>query len=139
MNLVVDCSFILSSFLPDERQLQVDSVYKQMSSGLYNVFVPALFYLECNNVLISLLNKQRINTSDREEYLQILSVLPFNIDKFCSTAESLHTIARLATKYHLTSYDASYLELSIRLEAKIATLDNHLAKSCKIANIESII
>lgn len=70
-------------------------ISKYLSSGLYNVFVPALFYLECNNVLISLLKKQRISTSDREEYLQILSALPFNIDKFCSTPESLHTIARL--------------------------------------------
>lgn len=31
MNLVVDCSFILSSLLPDEIQFQVDSVYKQIS------------------------------------------------------------------------------------------------------------
>ncbi len=139
MNLVIDCSFVMSSILPDEMQLKVDSIYNQISKKVYNVFAPAIFYLECNNVLISSLKKQRINKSEYEEYLQLLNTLPINIDKFCSSPESLHTIARIATKYNLTSYDAAYLELALRLEAKIATLDNGLANGCKIANVESVI
>ena len=139
MNLVVDCSFIMSSVLPDEKQLEIEKVFKDIFSGKYKVFVPAIFYLECNNVLISALKKKRITINDYEEYLQILSAFPFNIDKFCSTPESLHIIGKLSNKYALTSYDAAYLELSMRLEAKIATLDNCLAKSCKIVNIDSII
>ncbi|WP_410521148.1 type II toxin-antitoxin system VapC family toxin [Candidatus Tisiphia endosymbiont of Ditula angustiorana] len=139
MNLVVDCSFIMSSILSDEQQLKVDNIYHQISNKVYNIFAPAVFFLECNNVLISSLKKQRITKSNYEEYLHLLNTLPINIDKFCSSPESLHTIAKIATKYGLTSYDASYLELSLRLEAKIATLDNNLVNSCKIANIESII
>ncbi|WP_425364191.1 type II toxin-antitoxin system VapC family toxin [Candidatus Tisiphia endosymbiont of Hybos culiciformis] len=139
MNLVIDCSFIMSSILPDEKQLKVDNIYNQISNKVYNVFAPAVFYLECNNVLISSLKKQRITKSDYEEYLHFLNILPINIDKFCSNCESLHVIARIATKYGLTSYDATYLELALRLEAKIATLDNGLANSCKMAHIDSII
>jgi len=41
--------------------------------------------------------------------------------------------------HNLTSYDSAYLELALRLEAKIATLDKELLSSCEIANIESII
>ena len=41
--------------------------------------------------------------------------------------------------HNLTSYDSSYLELALRLEAKIATLDKELLSSCGIANIESVI
>ena len=139
MNLVIDCSFIMTSILPDELQLKVDEVYNQISNNVFNVYVPAVFYLECNNVLISSLKKQRINNSDYEEYLQILNQLPVTVDKFCSTSESLYSIGRIATAYNLTSYDSAYLELALRLEAKIATLDKELHSSCKIANIESII
>jgi hypothetical protein len=71
MNVVIDCSFIMTSILPDELQLKVDEVYNQISNNVFNVYVPAVFYLECNNVLISSLKKQRINNSDYEEYLQI--------------------------------------------------------------------
>jgi predicted nucleic acid-binding protein len=117
----------MSSILPDEKQLKVDNIYNQMSNKVYNIFASAIFYLECNNVLISSLKKQRITRSDYEEYLYFLNTLPINIDKFCSDSESLHIIARIATKYDLTSYDATYLELALRLEAKIATLDNSLS------------
>jgi predicted nucleic acid-binding protein len=139
MNLVIDCSFIMTSILPDELQLKVDEVYNQISNNVFNVYVPSVFYLECNNVLLSSLKKQRINNSDYEEYLQILNHLPVTIDKFCSTSESLYSIGRIATAYNLTSYDSAYLELALRLEAKIATLDKELRSSCEIANIESII
>ena len=139
MNIVIDCSFIMSSILPDELQLKIDDVYNQISNKVYNVYVPSIFYLECNNVLISSLQKQRINNSDYEEYLQLLNQLPITVDKFCSTAESLHSIGRIATTYNLTSYNSSYLDLALRLEAKIATLDKELLSSCGIANIESVI
>lgn len=139
MNLVIDCSFIMTSILPDELQLKVNEVYNQISNNVFNVYVPAVFYLECNNVLISSLKKQRINNSDYEEYLQILNQLPVTVDKFCSTSEALYSIGRIATAYNLTSYDSAYLELALRLEAKIATLDKELRSSCEIANIESII
>ncbi len=125
----------MTSILPDELKLKVDEVYNQISNNVFNVYVPAVFYLECNNVL----KKQRINNSDYEEYLQILNQLPVTVDKFCSTSESLYSIGRIATAYNLTSYDSAYLELALRLEAKIATLDKELRSSCEIANIESII
>src|SRR5271154_4141250 len=109
MNLVVDCSFIMSSVLPDEMQTKINCSYQQIANNVYSIFAPGIFYLECNNVLISSLKRGRINKSDYEEYLQLLNVLPIMIDKFCSTSESLYSIAKVATAYNLTSYDAAYL------------------------------
>ena len=139
MNLVIDCSFIISSILPDELQLKVDKVYNEISNKLYNVYVPAIFYLECNNVLLSSLKNQRIMKNDYEKYIQLINNLPVTVDKFCSDSESLYSIGRIAQTYNLTSYDASYLELALRLEAKVATLDKVLTYSCKVANIKSVI
>lgn len=100
------------------------------------IYVPAIFYLECNNVLISSLKKERITKSDYEEYLSVLNKLPVTNDNFSCYPESLHTIGRLANTYNLTSYDAAYLELTIRLKAQIATLDKAITNTCKILNIK---
>lgn len=139
MNLVVDCSFIMSSVLPDETQPLVDNIYRQIANKIYYVFVPGIFYLECNNVLISSLRKNRINKSDCADYLQLLTALPIKIDKFCSTPESLYSIAKIAGNYNLTAYDAAYLEIAERLGAKVATLDRNLALACRNAHIELLI
>jgi predicted nucleic acid-binding protein len=65
-----------------------------------------------------------------------LNLLPINIDKFSTMSESLYAIASLSLKYNLTSYDASYLELAIRMNAMIATLDKNLILACNLANVK---
>lgn len=130
MNLIVDCSvIIMSSVLPEENQLQIQY-------HLYKIYAPAIFYLECNNVLFSALKRKRISSVDYQEYLEAVSDLPINIDKFSCAPESLHFISELAIKNNLSSYDASYLELAIRLKAKIATFDKQLIEACKMNSIE---
>ncbi|MBA2628962.1 MAG: type II toxin-antitoxin system VapC family toxin [Rickettsiaceae bacterium] len=48
----------------------------------------------------------------------------------------MYTIGNLAKKYNLSSYDASYLDVAIRMEASVATLDKHLIASCKMIDIK---
>jgi predicted nucleic acid-binding protein len=136
MNLVVDCSFIMSSVLPDENQEKIEDIYYQISQNIYKVYVPAIFYLECSNVLLSSLRRNRIKEEQYLDYLNLLSLLPINTDKFCASSESLYTIGNLAKKYNLSSYDASYLDVAIRMEASVATLDKHLIASCKRKDIK---
>lgn len=139
MNLVVDCSFIMSSILPDESTQQNSKIYEQITENIYMLYAPSIFYLECNNVFINSLKRKRINKNDYNDYIKLLNVLPINIDKFCSTPESLYAIARLATEHNLTTYDACYLELALRLEADIATLDKSLKESCRAAGVKLVI
>jgi len=136
MNLVTDCSFIMSSILPDENQTKIEDIYKQIGEGIYKVYVPSIFYLECNNVLLCSLRKKRINKDNYNDYSEILGSLPINIDNFSSTADSFYTIGNISNQYNLTSYDASYIDLAIRMGAAIATLDKNLANACKQANLE---
>ncbi|ABV78584.1 type II toxin-antitoxin system VapC family toxin [Rickettsia bellii] len=139
MNLVVDCSFIMSSILPDESAQKNNKIYDQITENIYTLYVPSIFYLECNNVFINSLKRKRINKNDYDDYIKSLNLLPINVDKFCSTPESLYTIARLATEHNLTSYDACYLELALRLEADILTLDKSLIASCQALGIKLVI
>jgi predicted nucleic acid-binding protein len=126
--LIVDSSFIMSSLLPDENGTEHDL-------ASYSIYVPAIFYLECTNVVNMAFKRKRINNLDFEQYLQVLSNLPFNVDKFSATPESLHLISQLCQKFDLTSYDACYLELAIRLGAKLGTYDQQLIAACKKNNI----
>ncbi len=120
---VVDCSYFLSFIMPDEKNNDIDL-------AAYSVFVPSIFFLECMNVLKTALKKQRITSIQYEECMWAFKDLPFNVDHFSSTQESLQTISRLSLEHNLTSYDASYVELSIRLNASLGTLDKKIIEVC---------
>jgi predicted nucleic acid-binding protein len=47
-----------------------------------------------------------------------------------------HRILSLALEYHLSSYDASYLELAIRRGLPLATEDDRLARAAESARVE---
>ncbi|RYE05053.1 MAG: PIN domain-containing protein [Rickettsiaceae bacterium] len=130
-SLVLDCSFIMSSVMPDEQRPFIE--YSN-----FNIYVPTVFYLECNNVLLSAINKNRINIADYKQYIETLRSLPINVDKFSSMPESMHFIAQLALANKLTIYDASYLELATRMSAKIATFDKQLQVAASKNNIDLV-
>lgn len=125
---VVDCSFFLSSIMPDEHENDVDL-------SLYSTYVPAIFFLECMNVLKTALKKQRITATQHEACIWAFKDLPFYVDHFSSTQESLQTIARISQEYDLTSYDASYVELALRLKASIGTHDKKMQNACSLLKI----
>lgn len=139
MNLVVDCSFFMSSILPDETQNKVEDIFYRISQREFIVYVPSIFYLECSNVLVSSLSRDHITQESFEEYSNLLKLMPITVDKFSATTESIYSISRLANKYNLSSYDASYLDLAIRLEASIASLNKKLLDACTKANIISVL
>lgn len=129
MNIcVIDCSFFLSSLLPDEPKS--DFVFAD-----YSIHVPSIFFLECLNVLATALRKKRITNSQYEEIIDCFRTLPFIVDNFSSTQESLYLVSTISRENNLTSYDASYLELALRLKAPIGTLDYKMMEACKSEKI----
>ena len=139
MNIVVDSSFIMSSILSDEQRLELEKIYNMITDNSYKVFAPSIFYLECENVLISSIKRNRIPKTAYENYMRLIGLLPINIDYFSASKESTYIIGKIATEYDLTSYDASYLELALRINGQIGTLDKKLANSCGRANIELLL
>lgn len=120
---VVDCSYFLSFIMPDEKNNTIDL-------AAYSVYVPSIFFLECMNVLKTALKKQRITNIQYEECMWSFKDLPFNVDHFSSTQESLQTISRISLEHNLTSYDASYVELASRLNASLGTHDKKIIDVC---------
>lgn len=129
---VVDCSFFISSLLPDEKNYAFDY-------STYSIHVPAIFFLECLNVLNTALKRQRITKTQYEECIAAFKDLPFSVDHFSSTQEALSSISKLSEEHSLTSYDASYLELALRLKVPLGTYDNKLIEACSAERVKSLI
>ena len=126
--LVLDCSAFMSLFLRDEHAFTLDL-------AAYTIHVPGHFYLECINVLRIALVRQRISADEFTECLDILYELPFVNDSFITLPESILLINRLSHQHNLTSYDAAYLELAMRMDAPLATNDKTLINACNHCNI----
>jgi len=128
---VIDCSFFIGWLLPDEKEISFDP----LSASIH---VPSVFVLELLSALRKSLKRQRITKQEHDEFIEYCRYLPFNIDNFSSTQESLDTLSKISEECDLTSYDASYVELALRLKASLGTFDKKILEACKTKNIISL-
>lgn len=124
--LVIDCSAAIPWFLDDEANAWSESLLDALSR--YSLHVPALWHLEFANVLLTAQRRKRINARDAKGLLARASRLPLVTD---GRVVPLVEIAELAEFRGITTYDAAYLELAIRLKCPLATQDKALAKAAK--------
>lgn len=87
--------------------------------------VPVLWAIEVGNVLLVAMRRGRINESEWTQVCQDLLTLPIDVDP-ASSDRVFHQVAPLAKTHKLTVYDAMYLELALRLDLPLATLDRQL-------------
>ena len=124
--VVLDCSFLASNVLQDERT-ELELIPK-------TIYVPDMFYLEYTNVLFKSKRRNRITKEQVTEYLNVLNLMVIVVDNL--TPQSFNTIIQLCHQYDLSSYDASYLELALRINADLFTYDNALKQAfLKATNI----
>jgi len=97
--------------------------------------VPHLWGLEVANVLLVAERRGRISTEDVNRACTNLLSLPIAVDPVARD-RALTTVLRLARLHGLTSYDAAYLELAIRHDLSIATLDAALAVAAESEGVE---
>lgn len=124
--IVVDSSVILATVLPDEQSHYAEDVLNQLEEGHISAYVPALFHLEAANVLAITQRRQRITAKQAIQGMQIIGCLPLAVDTEASFPPAIQRMVPLINTYHLTAYDACYLELALRRQFKIATLDKSL-------------
>ena len=126
MNFVLDASVTLAWCFRDEQTSATNSLLEQLETA--QAFVPGLWTLEIGNILLSACRKQRITYANAKEFLSLLSELDIQIDDATASC-GFYDIFSLAYAEHLTTYDAAYLELAMRLGLPLATKDKQLAKA----------
>ena len=78
--------------------------------------------------------RKRITASDVHQHSRLLKLLPIEIDH-AALDESWSATMLLARNYELTSYDAAYLEISVRRGVALGSLDKELRTA---ANAEKV-
>ncbi len=121
MPFVLDNSVSCGWFLDNQASDYTEAIARRMEDD--NAVVPPLWELELANVLRSTCLKQRLNAQAAQQALARIVSLPITIDRQPVPASE---ILALALRFGLSSYDAAYLELALRLQLPLATADDAL-------------
>lgn len=108
-------------FFVDEATAMTDQLLDSFAKQ--TVWAPALWILECANVLQSAQRRRRIDSERRAEVAAQLAELPVRIDR---EPIGFVTMDRLAATHGLSAYDAAYLELALRRSLTLVSLDAKL-------------
>ncbi len=132
MSLVLDNSVALAWCFEDEQTPAVMALLDRVVEG--GAMVPQLWPIEALNGLLTAQRRGRIEPETRSRMAGLLAELPITLDD--QTATQLWTAtARLAELHGLTAYDATYLELAIRLKLPLATNDRALVAAARAEGI----
>ena len=89
------------------------------------VFVPALFWYELYNGLLSALRSRRITESAVDQAATHFDRLPV-VTSSGTDPEARGRVMALARKHGLSFSDASYLGLALKLDCRLKSFDTHL-------------
>jgi predicted nucleic acid-binding protein len=130
MPFVIDNSVVCGWFLGNQASDYTEAVATHLLDDL--AFAPALWQLELANVLRIACKRGVLDAQAAHEVIEQLAALPITIDR--DTPGPAATFS-LALRYDLTSYDATYLELALRLQLPIATQDTALMEAARAAGV----
>ncbi len=126
--LVVDASIALTWCFEDEVTEATEAIGTRVDSE--GAVVPDLWRLEVANALMLAERRGRLKRSNMEQRLELLAALPIAIDADTAIRAWTDTLL-LARAERLTLYDAAYLELAIRRDVELATLDRDLRRAAR--------
>ncbi len=131
---VVDTSIALKWFLEDEED-RADSlnILKGISETNRPV-VPWLWFYEIGNALTFAVRRKRVVFEQVEEFLRLLEQMPIDVDE-PDRATALR-LPYLCREHNLTTYDAAYLELAMRLQLPLATCDIALIRAAADVGVQ---
>jgi predicted nucleic acid-binding protein len=120
---VLDASFTLQWIFKDEASAEGYATLAAVSAG--GAVIPALWFVEITNVLGMAERRSRLDTAGMQRASALIQLLPLVMDEPASLAWSRPVLTLMRT-YLLTAYDATYLELAMRLRLPLATKDREL-------------
>jgi len=115
--------------LRDETSAEADSVLDQVTA--IGGVAPLLWWVEVRNVLLIAERRGRLTARDTSVALRAIEELHISLDHGPDGA----AVLQLARAHRLTAYDAMYLELSIRQQRPLATLDRKLSTAAQVEGV----
>ena len=135
MAFVLDCSVTMAWIFPDEAAEATDRLRDSLVES--KAFVPSLWPVEVGNALLIATRRGRVRVAEWSEIRANLEALPIEIDPV-TTSRVWGTSLQLAETHQISAYDAMYLELAVRLQLPLATLDRALLAVARDVGIEAL-
>lgn len=134
---VLDNSVAMRWCFESGAHAHADNVLQQLESDDGEAFVPVLWRYEVSAVLARAQNTGVLTAQKVAEFLENLQALNIIVDT--DGSDRIFTdVHQLAITHRLTSYDAAYLELALRRNLPLATLDRDLLRACKTAGVSAL-
>lgn len=130
MPFVIDNSIVCGWLIEGQASAYGDAIADRLQDD--HAYVPALWELELTNVLRTACLRQRLTAQQAQARLAQVVSLPIEVDRQPVAASE---ILGLALRFGLSSYDASYLELALRLQLPIATADGPLRDAAQASGV----
>ena len=124
----MDASVAIAWCFPDEASDYADRVLVALAG--HTVIVPAVWALEVANALLVGERRKRLKSPEILRFAALLEELSM-MQESQAVSEIINGVLPLARDCHLSAYDAAYLELALRQNAPLATLDVSLRKAAK--------
>ena len=122
-NFVLDGSVTMVWGFEDEADEYAEAILERMPD--LQAHVPSLWPLEVANALLVGERRRRITSTETARFLAILGAFHITVEEQ-TVAHAWADTMHLACAHNLSSYDAAYLELAIRLGLPLAALDGTL-------------
>lgn len=123
---IVDCSVAMAWLFADEATPGTAGLLDRLAGE--TALVPSWWFVEVTNVIAMAERKRRISPAQSAAFLGDLSRLDIESDGEAPARAFAHLLP-LCRAHQLTSYDAIYLDLAVRRDLPLATLDSDLRKA----------
>lgn len=127
--IVVDASVTVSWLLDDESNLLADAAMRHVDRD--GGIVPQIWHYEVHNSLLIAERRGRNSSNATQDGLARLPGLRITSDQEADFQATLE----LARRHRLSFYDALYLELALRRNLLLATLDRALARAAAASGL----
>ena len=132
MKLVLDASMSLAWIFERNKDEAACAERALLAIGDAETKVPSLWHTEIANALLIGERRRVVTEAQVMDYLNRLFDLPIVTDDI-GPQNCRDRVMALAREYALTAYDATYLELALRTDARLATFDKKLADAMRRA------
>ena len=130
--IVLDTSVATAWALLETDDPAADTALNLVQKGA--ALVPALFWFELRNALVVSERRNRITPLTASEFLSAFAKFTVLVDR---EPDELNVMG-FARTHGLTVYDACYLELALRANLPLATLDRKLSQAAQFAGVEIV-
>jgi predicted nucleic acid-binding protein len=120
---VLDASIAFCWCFENEATAATDRLLERLQGE--EAAVPSLWHLEVSNALALAERRRRVKPAETAEFIALLESLTILVDGE-TPRRAFGRILDLARSERLTGYDASYLELAMRLGIPLATKGSDL-------------